>query len=1182
MEAPAQSSPAPDPDARGSRRAGSRGMPPWLRFALALGLFLLLTYWALSRGHHADAYRQTSLTSVFSGDWWTYPYEWNPAGRLPFVGRDLEDVYAVPNTQAVYAVGELGGFFRSEDGGKTWDDITPQLISARATPTPAFTNVNASNLNSIISNFNSNVSNLNGPSARSRNANSNAIASQTYTLDNPPPTPMPTPTPTPNNYIQSRTLSTVRFEGEREGSVLTEDGECFHTTAGGLGWRPCEATLVSTRELLNVGGATYVLGLGRVYLLPYPTANVKANVDKSLMPGLLMSLAAAMQSEPLRENLTTEVFFVNPSRGWANDDAGEGVLLRTNDGGATWEPLRASLPPDTHLRKLFFVDESRGWAVSTSGEIYFTRDGGDSWAQQNVPRQSDGSLFQLRAVSFQPDGLRGSAVGNAGAILYTEDGGTTWLRQTRDAQAGELYYFRLLPPLYYVSLVAVAFLLVPLRRTASVDTEQEEPEPSVADVLVSDRPLEEGDADTIDFRPIALGLSRFLRNENTKPPLTIAITGEWGTGKSSLMNLLRADLRRYDFRPIWFNAWHHQKEEHLLASLLQHVRLQAVPDFWKPAGIVFRLRLLGIRGARHWLPVLLLLFVAAVVLFYELIRNSSGAVNTYPEQLFRGLASLVYGDQKPDLSEFTKTYLSRLPLLVSLLTIAGTLWRGAKAFGVNPASLMASMSSGVRVRDLDAQTSFRQLFASEFNDVTEALGPRSMIIFIDDLDRCRPENVVETLEAVNFLVSSGGCFVVIGMARERVEPCVGLSFKDVAAEMLDDGEDDEAAAPMPAEADAKQVQEERARRKRLEYARQYLDKLVNIEVPVPVPTPEQSCGIFVANARGADEQAAGAKRAWWRRFVPAYAEAYARDYGRVLLWGASAVLLLSFCYALASFLARPLPADKNASATAASPTPTQTPAPTPASAAARGTSPSGARPAPTSTPTSTPTPTPTPSNAALPVLTYGKSSFLPATLPVLAVFLVVAWVGYWVLTRRPGLVVKDSPKFMEALEVWHPVVYARSKTPRSAKRFMNRVRYLAMRQRPQADCPPAWRRLLRRLGTIAKGAAAEPAAGDESALGALDWEKLNSISPIPDELLVALAALQHFDPDWLEDDALLFAPPGHTPEQITSWPKSKIRDFVEIQRVKEAHEHKFGWGDEKALREARRTFFRVSKGVHVN
>lgn len=44
--------------------------------------------------------------------------------------------------------------------------------------------------------------------------------------------------------------------------------------------------------------------------------------------------------------------------------------------------------------------------------------------------------------------------------------------------------------------------------------------------------------------------------------------------------------------------------------------------------------------------------------------------------------------------------------------------------------------------------------------------------------------VLEVLESVSFLISSGDCYVVMGMARERVVGCVGLSFKDVASELL--------------------------------------------------------------------------------------------------------------------------------------------------------------------------------------------------------------------------------------------------------------------------------------------------------------------------------------------------------------------------------------------------------------
>jgi predicted KAP-like P-loop ATPase len=50
--------------------------------------------------------------------------------------------------------------------------------------------------------------------------------------------------------------------------------------------------------------------------------------------------------------------------------------------------------------------------------------------------------------------------------------------------------------------------------------------------------------DKLNFWPVNLALSRFLCNRNTEPPLTVAITDSWSSGKSSLMNLLKEELVR--------------------------------------------------------------------------------------------------------------------------------------------------------------------------------------------------------------------------------------------------------------------------------------------------------------------------------------------------------------------------------------------------------------------------------------------------------------------------------------------------------------------------------------------------------------------------------------------------------------------------------------------------------------
>ena len=44
--------------------------------------------------------------------------------------------------------------------------------------------------------------------------------------------------------------------------------------------------------------------------------------------------------------------------------------------------------------------------------------------------------------------------------------------------------------------------------------------------------------DSLGFEPYVTAIAKFLLNEETKPPLTLSIEGEWGSGKSSFMKQL--------------------------------------------------------------------------------------------------------------------------------------------------------------------------------------------------------------------------------------------------------------------------------------------------------------------------------------------------------------------------------------------------------------------------------------------------------------------------------------------------------------------------------------------------------------------------------------------------------------------------------------------------------------------
>jgi hypothetical protein len=162
---------------------------------------------------------------------------------------------------------------------------------------------------------------------------------------------------------------------------------------------------------------------------------------------------------------------------------------------------------------------------------------------------------------------------------------------------------------------------------------------------------------------------------------------------------------------------------------------------------------------------------------------------------------------------------------------------GIRSFPGSPAVLLASVASQFKIAQVQAQTGYRQQFKMHFSDVCESLRPRTMLIFIDDLDRCEPGKTAEMLEAINYLVNSGPCFVVVGMARDIVEAQLAIHFNRVADvhKGAEAGQNKPGAPAQQAPADDAQD----AARTRIDYVRNYLRKLVNLEVHIPEITRDK-------------------------------------------------------------------------------------------------------------------------------------------------------------------------------------------------------------------------------------------------------------------------------------------------------------------------------------------------------
>jgi len=118
-----------------------------------------------------------------------------------------------------------------------------------------------------------------------------------------------------------------------------------------------------------------------------------------------------------------EVSFVSPTTGWVaggpiGGDIGDPVILKTIDGGLTWESQEALFT----IRTMFATSTD---SVFGAGGASFMRttDGGSTWTEHDC-----GPIGWIGCLYFS-DSLQGWVSGGAGFMAATKDGGVTWERQ---------------------------------------------------------------------------------------------------------------------------------------------------------------------------------------------------------------------------------------------------------------------------------------------------------------------------------------------------------------------------------------------------------------------------------------------------------------------------------------------------------------------------------------------------------------------------------------------------------------------------------------------------------------------------------------------------------------------------------------------------------------------------------
>jgi serine/threonine protein kinase len=356
--------------------------------------------------------------------------------------------------------------------------------------------------------------------------------------------------------------------------------------------------------------------------------------------------------------------------------------------------------------------------------------------------------------------------------------------------------------------------------------------------------------DRLGVHPYASAVAAFIRYPQTEPPLTIGISGAWGSGKTSLMRMIREQLDPQDalgertrielsaqtrrllrfgshdrlrnrdvlrrardrqvadppltadpvdrpdsapWRPtVWFNPWMYQTGEQIWAGFAHEIITQ-ITDRLTPAD-----------RERFWLEVNLRRIDREEVRrrAYRIIQQRIlPLLFVFVVAVVVATAGVLFGYLWPGAARGVRV-LSGAALTggtAAFLAGSGVRWWGflrgtaRTSFGRlldKPEGAVADTTDVIGDPGYRARVGFLHLVQSDMRRALDLVvtADRPLVVFIDDLDRCVPGQVAQVVEAVNLFLAGEfpNCVFIIAMEPDMVAAHIETAYADLATKMPGD------------------------------------------------------------------------------------------------------------------------------------------------------------------------------------------------------------------------------------------------------------------------------------------------------------------------------------------------------------------------------------------------------------
>lgn len=231
-------------------------------------------------------------------------------------------------------------------------------------------------------------------------------------------------------------------------------------------------------------------------------------------------------------------------------------------------------------------------------------------------------------------------------------------------------------------------------------------------------------------------------------PLTVGVLGGWGSGKSSLLKIARAELEAVDGKPyvcVEFSPWQFEDYGDVKAGLMRAVLDQCRPRMQATAEPdVRRMKAFTSRLARR-------------------SRRAGLALVTAAPAMTPAVAGLIDPTFDPATVDGAKA---------ATTAVAGVVGDALKD---KPPATPATDA----VDDIEDVEDFRRTFG-QFVEGLE--GVEAVVVFVDDLDRCLPDTVIDTFEAIRLFLNVPRAAYVVAASREIVESAIDSRYPELRRE----------------------------------------------------------------------------------------------------------------------------------------------------------------------------------------------------------------------------------------------------------------------------------------------------------------------------------------------------------------------------------------------------------------